>query len=204
MIQLTQLFMMSFVNKYGLVQAAAYGIGDKIIHLLNVFTQSVQQAGGAMAGQNIGAGRQDRVTKLIKTALAMTFSIVGLISVLSLVFPKVLFGLFTKDPEVLKYGFSFTMITALTLLLSSIMGSFSAVTTGTGRAGLSFLAGVLDGVIFRVAFSFILGVWLNMEVTGFFLANSLARLGPIIVHCSYYFSGAWKKVRRLTDIKGET
>jgi hypothetical protein len=38
---------------------------------------------------------------------------------------------------------------------------------------------------------------MGMEVTGFFLGNTLARLGPVIVHCSNYFSGAWKKRKRL-------
>jgi hypothetical protein len=36
-----------------------------------------------------------------------------------------------------------------------------------------------------------------MEVTGFFLANTLARLGPCIVHGFYYFSGAWKRRKKL-------
>jgi putative MATE family efflux protein len=199
MIQVTQLFIMSYVNMFGLVQAAAYGIGDKIIHLLNVVQQSMMQGGGAMAGQNIGAGKQERVRKLVWTVLAVNISVTAVVSFFMLLFPGAVFSLFTKDPQVLAYSFSFMLITIACLFLSSIMGAFSGVTTGTGNSQLSFLAGFLDGVIFRIAFSFLFGFTLHMEVTGFFLGNTLARLGPIVVHCPYYFSGAWKRRKRLVD-----
>jgi putative MATE family efflux protein len=198
LIQVTQLFIMSYVNMFGLVQAAAYGIGDKIIHLLNVVQQSMMQGGSAMTGQNIGAGKLERVKKLVWTVLGVNIGVTVVVSFFTtLLFPGAVFSLFTKDPLVLAYSFSFMIITAACLFLSSIMGAFSGVTTGTGNAKLSFLAGFLDGVIFRIAFSFLFGFALHMEVTGFFLGNTLARLGPIVVHCPYYFSGAWKRRKRL-------
>ncbi len=199
MIQITQLFIMSYVNTFGLAQAAAYGIGDKIIHLLNVVQQSMSQGGGAMAGQNIGAGKRERVSETVMTVLRFNLAVAAAVSALSLLFPYAVFGLFTRDPAVLSYGFPFMLISALCLFLSSVMSAFGSVTTGTGNAKLSFLAGFLDGVVFRVAFSFFFGFALRMEVTGFFLGNTLARLGPISVHCPYYFSGAWKKRKRLVD-----
>jgi Na+-driven multidrug efflux pump len=198
MIQITQLFIMSFINMFGLIQAAAYGIGDKITHLLNIVQHSMQQGASAMTGQNIGAGKPDRVKKIIWTVLKVNFLVAAAISVFSLIFPRAVFSMFTNDPLVLNYSFSFMVITAVCLFLSGIMSAFSGVTTGTGNAKLSFLAGFLDGVIFRIAFSFLFGFGMRMEVTGFFLGNTLARLGPVIVHCSNYFSGAWKKRKPLT------
>jgi putative MATE family efflux protein len=199
LIQVTQLFIMSYVNLFGLIQAAAYGIGDNIIHLLNIVQMSMMQGGSAMTGQNIGARKHDRVKKIVWTVLTVNIGVSAVVSLFSLLFPKAVFGLFTKDPLVLNYSFTFMLVTAACLFLSAIMGAFSGVTTGTGNAKLGFLAGFLDGVIFRIAFSFIFGFGFHMEVTGFFLGNTLARLGPVLVHCSYYFSGAWKKRKRLVD-----
>jgi putative MATE family efflux protein len=193
LIQVTQLFIMSYVNMFGLVQAAAYGIGDKIIHLLNVVQQSMQQSSGAMIGQNIGAGKRERVKKIVWTVLGLNMLVSVVVSAAILLFPGAVFGLFTKDPSVLEYRFSFMLMAALCLFLSSIMSAFSGVTTGTGNAELSFLAGFLDGVVFRVILSFFFGYTMHMGVKGFFLGNTLARLGPLMVHCPYYFSGAWKR-----------
>jgi putative MATE family efflux protein len=199
MIQIPQLFMISFVNKFGIIQAAAYGIGDKIIHLLNIVQQSMQQGGSAMIGQNIGAGKHERVREIIRTILTVNVSVSAALSVFLLVFPDVVFSIFTKDTLVLDYSFSFMLITALFLFFTSILSAFSSVTTGTGNATLGFLAGFLDGVVFRIIFSFLFGFGLHMEVTGFFLGNTLARIGPILVHCIYYFSGVWKKRKLLVD-----
>ena len=64
---------------------------------------------------------------------------------------------------------------------------------------LGFLGGMLDGVVFRLGFSFLFAFALNMGVTGFLLGDALARLGPIIVSGSYYFSGAWRRRKRLVS-----
>ena len=79
------------------------------------------------------------------------------------------------------------------------MGCYDIITTGTGNSKLSFLAGVLDGVVFRLALCWLFGIRLNMGVVGFFMGNSFARIGPILVHASYYYSGAWKRRKRLVD-----
>ncbi|MDR0998754.1 MAG: hypothetical protein LBL70_06775 [Treponema sp.] len=157
--------------------------------------------GKAMVGQNIGAGNHERVKKITWTVLGINMWTFLILSVFLLIFPTTVFNLFTKDPLVLDYSFSFMLITAACLFLSSIMSAFSGVTTGTGNAKLGFFAGFLDGVVFRVTFSFLFGLIWHMEVTGFFLGNTLARLGPVLVHCSYYFSGKWKERKRLVEQK---
>jgi putative MATE family efflux protein len=199
LIQATQLFIMRYINLFGLVDAAAYAIGDKIIHLLNIFCMAVSQAGGSMSGQNFGARKLDRCKGIVYCCLACSISLATVISLVSLLFPRIIFGLFTKDAAIFDFAWPFMLITALCYFLSAIMGSYNTITTGTGNAKLALLAGVLDGVIFRIAFSFFFGYTLHMGVTGFFLGNTLARLGPVIVHGSYYYSGAWKRRKPLVQ-----
>ncbi len=196
-ISITQLFMMSFINMYGIAQAAAYGVGDKVIQLCNVAVMSIKQAGGTVVAQNLGAGKKERVTETVHSALKMTVSVAVVLGILVCIFPNAIFLMFTKDPDVLVYSRSFAYITALTLILSSTSSSHETVTLGTGNSKLNFIAGVLDGVVFRIAFSFFFGWTMGMEVVGFFLGNSLARLGPVIVHCAYYYSGRWKRKKSL-------
>ncbi|MBP1588420.1 MAG: MATE family efflux transporter, partial [Clostridia bacterium] len=112
-------------------------------------------------------------------------------------FPRTVFGLFTRDAAVLEFAPAFMLIGALIFLLSAVMGPYEAVITGTGNAGLSLLGGLLDGVIFRISFSFFFARACGMGVQGFFLGDALARLGPILVGGIYYYSGAWKKRKKL-------
>jgi Na+-driven multidrug efflux pump len=201
LIQITQLAMMSLINMYGVVQAAAYGIGDKTIHLLNVAQMGMQQAGGAMAGQNIGAKKFDRVKRIVHGVLLLNLSLFAIISAVTLPFSGVVFRFFTQDENVIYYSFWFMLITSGCLFLSSFQAAFAGPCIGTGNAKLSFLAGLLDGVIVRAGFSLLLGWVFNMQVAGFFLANTLSRLGAIVVFAPYYFSGAWKRRKRLVEDK---
>ena len=110
-----------------------------------------------------------------------------------------MFGLFTDELAVLAYAKDFMRICCVIYVMCSIMGTYECVVSGTGAAGCSFIGGILDGVVFRISFSFLFAYTLGMGITGFFMGESLARLGPILVGCIYYHSGAWKQHKRLVD-----
>ena len=198
-INITQMYMTSFVNLYGLTESAAYSIGDKIIHLTNIFSTSARQAASGMVGQNIGAGRQDRVPIIVRCSAVITLVTAVLLSACSLLFPNAMFGLFSDDPAVLAYAKVFMRIACLIYILGGIMSPFEAVVSGTGNSFLGFLGGMLDGVVFRLGFSFLFAFVMDMGVAGFLLGDAMARLGPITVSGTYYLTGAWKRRKRLIE-----
>lgn len=195
----TQLVLLRFINEYGVNEAAAYSIGDKIVHLANIFTMAAKQASGAMVGQNIGADRPDRVKQIFRSSMIITITSATLLAIASLISPEFIFSLFTKDEGVLHYARSFMYISVLIYFLSAYMGPTESIITGTGHSLLSFIGGMLDGVVFRVCFSFLFAWGLDMGAAGFYLGDALARLGPILVGSIYYFSGAWQKRKKLTE-----
>ena len=198
-INFTQMYIISFVNDYGLVESAAYAICDKIIHLTHIFTISTRQAASGMIGQNIGAKKPERVVKIVRCTAVITLSAAAVLAASALLFPNAYFSLFDKNPDVLAYARTFMRVNALIYLLSATMAPFDAVVTGTGNSFLGFLGGMLDGVVFRLGFCFLFAWGLHMGVTGFLLGDALARLGPILVSGCYYFSGAWRRRKRLVS-----
>ena len=172
---------------------------EKIITLTSLVTQSIKNAGGTIVGQNVGAGKYDRAKETLFVSLRITLTVALMLSVTSNLIPKVIFGLFTNDPDVMVYAPGVMQVASVGYFLSAVVGSFDEITTGTGNAKLSFLAGFLDGVVFRLILAYLFGVYFDMGVIGFFMGNSFARIGPIMVHTTYYFSGAWKRARRLVD-----
>ena len=120
-----------------------------------------------------------------------------LLAAAALLFPRAFFSLFTDDPLVLDYARSFMAANALIYVLGGIMAPFDSVVTGTGNSFLGFVGGLLDGVFFRLGFSFLFASVLHMGVISFLLGDALARLGPIIVGSWYYYSGAWRRRKRL-------
>ena len=198
-INITQMFMIRYVNAYGLAESAAYSICDKIIHLTNIFTTSARQASSGMIGQNIGAKRPDRVVIIVRCCAAITLTCAVVLAALSLIFPDAFFSLFSDDAAVMAFARPFMRVIAMIYVLSAIMAPFDSVVTGTGNSMLGFLGGMLDGVVFRLGFCFLFAFALHMGVNGFLLGDGLARLGPILVSGTYYFSGAWRRRKRLVD-----
>ena len=195
----TQLLLMGYVNLYGLTESSAYSIGDKIYHLSTVIVVSIGQGAGGMVSQNIGAKRHDRVKTIMGCTFQLSMGAAAVMALGSLCFPTAIFGLFTDEPEVLAYAKAFMRICCLIYVMCSVMGTYECVVTGTGNATLGFIGGIFDGVVFRVCFSFFFAFTLNMGITGFFMGEALARLGPIIVGSIYYHSGAWKKKKQLIE-----
>jgi Na+-driven multidrug efflux pump len=197
-ISFTKLFIMAHVNTFGMIQTAAYGIGDKWSHFANVFSVSMKQASGTMIAQNFGANKLQRVEKIVRVSFITTMTVSLFLSAVAILFSQQIFGYFSNDKDILAYSNPIMLISALIFILSSLM-NLEAVIVGTGNARLGFMAGFLDGVVCRIGFAFLFGYCLGMEATGFFLGDAIARIAPITISSIYYFSGAWKERRRLID-----
>lgn len=198
-IHFTQLICASHINAYGMVASGTNSIGNRVQKLVNIFTQSITSGAGAMVGQNLGARKIDRVKKTVRTTLACAAVCSAAAIVLCLFFPKALFRLFSKDAEVIEFGVTYLRIAVIIFLLAPFQGSFQSVVTGSGNVRLSFLMGMLDGVVLRLGISFLFAYGLNMGVTGFFYGNALARLGPVSLSLWYYCSGKWKTRKLLVE-----
>lgn len=198
-IHFTQLICSAQINTFGLVPSAANSIGNKIQKLINILCNSITAGSGAMIGQNIGAQKYDRVTKIVYTTLALSGAVSLLAMAIAFFLPRQTYRLFTQDVDVIEMGVYYMYVCILTFAFSAIQGSYQAVITGTGNARLGFWAGLLDGVILRLGISFALAYLFDMGIYGFFWGNSLARLGPISVSLIYYYSGKWKTFRLLKE-----
>lgn len=198
-IQLTQMYLLKYVNLYGVAEATAYAIATKITQLANIFSMSVRQAAGTIIGQNVGAGQHERVGSALKCSLTVTLGTAAMLAILTLLFPEKLFGMFTRDAEVIAYAGSFAVVCSVLYICTAVLGPYDSVVTGTGNSVLGFVGGFLDGVLFRLGLSFLFAWGFNMGVVGFFLGDALARLGPIIIGIIYYHSGAWKRYHILNS-----
>lgn len=195
-IHFTQIICTASINTFGLVASSTNAIGNKIQKMITVFATSISAGAGAMVGQNIGAGKPDRVRKTVYTTLACT-SVICLLSCLIAIFlPRQAFGLFGAEPEVLDLGVIYMHVCILIFLFTAPQGSYSSVLIGTGNARLNFIAGMLDAIL-RLSISYLLAYAFHMGVTGFFVGNAMARLGPITISTVYYYSGKWKTVSLL-------
>ena len=70
-INLSIMFVNSYINAFGVAASAASGAGTKVSALTHIITQGLNLASSAMIGQNIGANKPDRVRQVVKTSIAV-------------------------------------------------------------------------------------------------------------------------------------
>lgn len=191
-ISVSMLFVNSYINAYGLVASAVTGVGNKLRQVMSIITRSIATAGSSMVGQNMGAGKPERIKQMVRTASIICFAAAIVISGVFLLFPEKIFSIFDKSPEVLAWAPSYMWTLALSFLSFAAMAPFNAVVNGTGFALLSFVIAIMDGVVSRIGLSLLMGITFKMGIEGFWYGSALAGFSTAIIGAIYFFSGKWQ------------
>jgi Na+-driven multidrug efflux pump len=86
-----------------------------------------------MSGQNVGAGKPDRVARTNYFAAITMFGVLSVVAVVVWLFPRPIVAAFTTDPDVIEVGTAFIRIVAPTFGFIGIMRAFNGGFRGTGH-----------------------------------------------------------------------
>ncbi len=90
----SSLVMIGLVNRHGIDTIAAYGITQQLWNYVQMPAMAIGAAVSAMAAQNIGAGRWDRVTRITRAGLVFNLLMTGTMVIAALLFDRALLSLF--------------------------------------------------------------------------------------------------------------
>lgn len=200
-ITFSKLFITSWVNTYGVVASAVTGVGNKLQVLTNVFAQALSAAGGSMIAQNIGAEKYERVPKVVKTSFVIDAVVAIVLSVLTVLYPRVVFGIFTSDAEVLDMANSYLPIAVLLYAGCVFRPPMMALINGSGNSKLNIAIALLDGIAVRIGLAYLLGAICNMGIHGFWYGNAISGFVPFLIGFPYYLSGKWRTRKYLLQKK---
>ena len=194
-VQISKLFVNSWINSYGVAVSAFAGIANKIASVTNLISMAMNNAGSTMVGQNIAAGEFNRVKKIMKNIAVITFTVAIIFSVLMFFFPEEIFGLFTEDgdTDVLAIAGNYVPIAILLFFGSAMRAIMNALINGSGNYKVNFATAILDGIVLRIGLAILFGLVLDFKHYGFWLGDALAGFTPFWVGLIFYFSGHWKK-----------
>lgn len=192
-IQISKLFVNSWINGYGLVISAFAGIANKISSIANLISTAMNTAGSTMVGQNIAAARFDRVHRILANLAVITLTVAAIFSVAICIFPSEIFGLFDKNPEVLAIGDGYVYIAVLLFIAGALRSVANALLNGSGDYKMNFVTAIFDGIVMRIGLAVLFGLVLDMRHYGFWLGDAIAGFTPFIVGLVFYISGLWKR-----------
>lgn len=121
-----------FINAFGPVYMAGYGIAGKLENLIWLPISSLGSAAVTFAGQNSGAGNLKLLNRGVRLFLSLTIPINLLTCGAALIWGRYFFRIFTADPAVIEAGYFYILCTAPFYWIYTIIHILSSLMNGTG------------------------------------------------------------------------
>ena len=198
-INVSMLFVNSMVNSLGVYASAVFGVGCKLDDIVNKFSQGIMLALSPFVGQNIAAGKTERVKKGVLWSWFYCGVFYVVFTVIYIIFSRQMFGLFTDDKNVIEQAPIFVSAIIWGFPAMALMRGSGGMIQGIGNAKMSMILGILDGFLFRILLSYLFGIVMHMQLYGFVLGYGLACYANAIPSTIYFLSGKWKKRKSLVE-----
>ena len=196
-VSLGQMALLSIVNGFGTVMVAAYSSMMHIDAIAIMPGMNFSQALSTFTGQNIGAGKMDRVNKAFRFTIKTNIMISLVISLIFILFGKDIMSLFTSDHEVIAEGYRYLLVCGPFYFLFSAMFSFTGLFRGAGDTVPTMLISLLSLWLFRIPTAYFfshlwgsIGVWISIPVGWLF---------GFVFSIIYYRYGKWRNKKIATS-----
>lgn len=195
-VSFSKIVLAAWINANGVVYSALAGIYNKLNMMAGIVSQSFTTAGSTMVGQNLGAGKHERVPRILRTVL-LTGLVVSVIFSLALgLFYGPIYRLFTSDAAVLAVASILVLPTLFNFFGSATRSMAFSLINGSGNTKLNLLVALIDGMISRIGIAALMGFALGMGCQGFWFGDALAGFVPFLIGGTYFLTGKWKRMGR--------
>ena len=186
------LAMMGLVNRNGVHTTAGFGIALQLWGYIQMPAMAIGAAVSAMAAQNIGAGRWDRVGRITGAGLLLNTAITTAMVAVVLVFDRQIIGLFVGgDSPALPIARHISMIASWGFILFGATMVLFGVVRANGAVWGPLL--ILFAAMFpvRLGLATLLRPWLGVDALWWsFPAGAVAALAMTAL---YYRFGPWRR-----------
>jgi putative MATE family efflux protein len=192
-INLSVTFVLAMANAYGVAASATIGVGNKVLNIFTMPANAMGTASTAMTGQNVGAGKLDRVKKILNWTVLINICFGALSAVAFGLFPEVFVKIFDDSADVVRYCSDFLQIHILFCFGISFITAYNGPCLGVGNSILSTVGFLVDGVVARLALCILFTKVFDFGLYGLFWANAMGPLFGASIFVVYYYTGAWKR-----------
>ncbi len=169
MISLSEIAVISFVNRFGAHATAAYGAVNQIVGYVQFPAISLGITASIFGAQAIGADQADRLRQVLRSAVTLNYIIGGVLIALCYLFAQTILSWFLTDPSTVEVAHSLLVIT----LWGYLLFGNNSVLSGMMRA---------SGTVFWPTAISLFAIWAVEVPTAFALSQ---RIGLTVVWIGY-------------------
>lgn len=149
---LANVVIQSSINSFGDIVVTGSSAASNIEGFVYVAMNSFYQATISFTSQNVGAGKIERVNRILYTALGCVTVVGFVLGNLSYIFSDALLGLYTKSPVVIEQGRIRLSIICTTYALCGIMDVLVGSLRGLGCSLVPMIVSLIGACGFRIVF----------------------------------------------------
>ncbi len=190
MFSLGTMVMQSLINSYQAVFMAGFNGANKIDSFAFLPMLTFSTAITTYVGQNIGAGRIDRVKHGLRSAMWMSLIVCVLICGLILVLAGPLMRMFTQDQAVVAAGEQYLYRVVPFYFLLAALFLLNGTLRGAGESVIPLLASMASLWLARVPLAYWLAAAFGRD--NMFFSFPLGWLLGLLIVIPYYIKGRWK------------
>lgn len=179
------------VNGFGTDVIAAYSVAGRIDGLAMVPAMIFGQALSSFVGQNLGAGRTDRVKNGLRATLLSSIMVSIIVTIIVIIFKYPLMLLFSDTQAIAQIGAEYLLVVSSCYIIFAIMFALNGVMRGAGDTLVPMFITLFSLWVIRVPFAAILSK--KYGEIGIWIAVPLAWSVGTICSYIYYRTGNWKK-----------
>ena len=144
------------IQDFGSEAQAGFGVGSRVMQAIFLPAMAIAFATAPVAGQNVGAGKPDRVRLTFRTSVVTLSVIMLLLTLLCQLRPGVFIAFFTDDRAVIDTGAEFLRIISWNFVTMGIVFTCSGMFQALGNTVPALLASATRLVTFVIP-----AIWLS-------------------------------------------
>lgn len=184
------IFVSSLLNSFGAIIMAANVAVIKVDSFCTMPAMAFGTAITVFVGQNMGAGKPERIKKGLRSTLCMSVAISLFISILLLLFGNYPLMLFTKDTAVVQAGMDKFYRVAPFYFCLAVFNVYAGAVRGQGRAVAPMIIGVVTMFVGRVPVAYFFSQMIGAN--GIHWSLSVQWLLEAVVIVIFYYMGRRK------------
>ena len=193
-ISMSGLALVGMVNHEGVDTTAAFGVAMQLWTYVQMPAMALGAAVSAMASQNIGAGKWERVSQITRVGIVQSLIITGALIVLLTLSDRSVLSLFMgPNSPALPIARHIHVVATWNFLLFGVMMVLFATVRANGAVWAPLIILAVGLVPVRFGYIYATYSWLKADaIWTSFPVTSLINLG---LSTAYYLQGGWKKAR---------
>lgn len=182
------MLLQGIINGFGYTAVAAYTASSKIVELVEQPGSIIGLSLGTYVGQNLGAGRMDRIRTGVRRAIVMSFVVNALLSFVLIVFGREMIMAFVSgvETDVIETAYPYLFVAGLMEWSLGLLFVYRFSLQSMGDTVMPLISGALE-LFLRVSVVLLLSQVFHMGFSSVYIADVTAWFGAALLLCVTYY-----------------